>query len=199
MAREISLLLFIDSVMSDSLQPHRLQHSRLPWLLSSGGQSIGASASVSVLPVNIQGPFFEFLSWVQDRSSHPSSSLPLGTGRSVTCSHSLSPGTALRDQLAFLPPSSSAVVADLFGSPCPGDKIFFRCFFLPREVSSLSGSLFRLTFASQVALEVKNLRASAGDGRDTGSIPGSGKSSGGGNDNPLQCSCPGNPRDRGTW
>ena len=169
------------------------------WLLSSGGQSIGASASASVLPMNIQGPFLEFLSWVQDRSSHLSSSLLLGTGRSVTCSHSLSPGTALRDQLAFLPPSSSAVVADLFWLPCPGDEIFFRCFFLPKEVSSLSGSLFRLTFASQVVLVVKNLHASAGDVRDTGSIPGSGKSSGGGKDNPLQCSCLGNPRDRGTW
>ena len=93
--------LFSRSVMSDSLRPHRLQHTRLPcpsrsprvcsnscplnqwchptisssvapfsscpqsfpasgsfpmsWLFSSGGQSIGASASASVLPVNIQG------------------------------------------------------------------------------------------------------------------------------------------------
>ena len=89
--------------MSNSLQPHGLQHTRLPgpslspgirsnscplsrwccptisssvtpfsscpqsfpaagsfsvsWLFSSGGQSIGASASASVLPVNIQGWF----------------------------------------------------------------------------------------------------------------------------------------------
>ena len=91
------------SVMSDSLQPHGLQHSRLPcsspspgacwnscplswwchptisssvtlfsscpqsfpasglfpvsWLFASGGQSIRVSASVSVLPVNIQDWF----------------------------------------------------------------------------------------------------------------------------------------------
>ena len=95
------LLLFSGQVMSDSLQPHELQHARLPcpspspwvcsnscslsqwchptilssvtpfsscpqsfpasgsfpisWLFASGGQSIGASASV--LPMNIQGWF----------------------------------------------------------------------------------------------------------------------------------------------
>ena len=44
---------------------------------------------------------------------------------------------------------------------------------------------------------VKNLPAIAGDARDSGSIPGSGKSHGGGNGNPLQYSCLGNPMDRG--
>ena len=34
---------------------------------------------------------------------------------------------------------------------------------------------------------------------DAGWIPGSGRSSGGGNDNPLQYSCLGNPMDRGAW
>ena len=98
------LLLFSHSVMSDCLQPHELQHTRLPcpslspwvcsnscplsqwWhptisssvipssssclqsfpasvsfpmslLFASGGQSIGASASASFLPMNIQGQF----------------------------------------------------------------------------------------------------------------------------------------------
>ena len=32
-----------------------------------------------------------------------------------------------------------------------------------------------------------------------GSIPGSGRSSGGGHGNPLQCSCVQNPMDRGAW
>ena len=41
---------------------------------------------------------------------------------------------------------------------------------------------------------VKNLPASAGD---SGSIPGSGRSPGGGNGNPLQYSCLENPMDRG--
>ena len=43
---------------------------------------------------------------------------------------------------------------------------------------------------------VKNLPANAGD---AGPIPGSGRSSGGGNGNPLQYSCLGNPMDRGAW
>ena len=43
---------------------------------------------------------------------------------------------------------------------------------------------------------VKNPPAKAGD---TGSIPGSGRSPGEGNGNPLQYSCPGNPVDRGAW
>ena len=43
---------------------------------------------------------------------------------------------------------------------------------------------------------VKNLPASAGD---LGSIPGSGRSPGEGNGNPLQHSCLGNPTDRGAW
>ena len=34
---------------------------------------------------------------------------------------------------------------------------------------------------------------------DVGSIPGSGRSPGGGNGNPLQYSCLGNPMDRGAW
>ena len=34
---------------------------------------------------------------------------------------------------------------------------------------------------------------------DAGSIPGSGRSPGEGNDNPLQYSCLGNPMDRGAW
>ena len=46
---------------------------------------------------------------------------------------------------------------------------------------------------------VKNLPASAGDIRDLGSIPGSGRFPGGGHGNPLQYSCLENPMDRGAW
>ena len=53
----------------------------------------------------------------------------------------------------------------------------------------------------RVALPGKNLpaNASAGDLRDTGSIHGSGNSPGGGNGNPLLCSCLENPLGRGAW
>ena len=50
-----------------------------------------------------------------------------------------------------------------------------------------------------MALVVKNLPANAGDIRDLGSIPGSGRSPGGGHGNPLQHSSPENPMDRGAW
>ena len=46
---------------------------------------------------------------------------------------------------------------------------------------------------------VKNPSASAGDTRDAGLIPGSGRSPGGRNGNPLQYSCPENAMDRGAW
>ena len=42
-------------------------------------------------------------------------------------------------------------------------------------------------------------RESACQAGDTGSIPGSGRSPGGRNSNPLQYSCLGNPMDRGAW
>ena len=49
--------------------------------------------------------------------------------------------------------------------------------------------------ASQVMLVVKNLGADVGNVRDEGSIPGSGRSPGEGNGNPLQYSCLENPMD----
>ena len=58
---------------------------------------------------------------------------------------------------------------------------------------------FILSENIKVALMVKNLLASAGDTGDVGSIPGSGRSRGGGCGNPLQYSCLENPMDRGAW
>ena len=50
-----------------------------------------------------------------------------------------------------------------------------------------------------MALVVKTLPVNAGDVRDMGLIPGSGKSPGGGHDNSLQYFCLENPMDRGAW
>ena len=50
---------------------------------------------------------------------------------------------------------------------------------------------------TQVALVVKNLPANAGDLRNPGLIPESGRSPGGGHGKPLQYSCLENPMDRG--
>ena len=45
----------------------------------------------------------------------------------------------------------------------------------------------------------KNPPANAGDVRDAGLTPRSGRSPGGGHGNPLQYSCLGNLMDRGVW
>ena len=46
---------------------------------------------------------------------------------------------------------------------------------------------------------IKNLPANAGDMRDVGLIPGSGRCPGGGHGNSLQYFCLENPVDRGAW
>ena len=61
---------------------------------------------------------------------------------------------------------------------------------------------FHFTFTcilrhSQVVLAVKNMPVNAGDRRDEGLIPRSGRSPGGGYGKPLQYSCLENPIDRG--
>ena len=43
------------------------------------------------------------------------------------------------------------------------------------------------------------VKESACNAEHIGSIPGSGRSPGEGNGNPLQYSCLGNPKDRGVW
>ena len=58
-----------------------------------------------------------------------------------------------------------------------------------------------LLFTRFLALSqaLKNLLANAGGVRDTVSIPGPGRSPGGGHGNPPQFSCLENPMDRGAW
>ena len=50
-----------------------------------------------------------------------------------------------------------------------------------------------------MVLVAKNPPAKAGDARDSGLNPGSGRAPGGGNGNPLQCSRLENSLDRGAW
>ena len=50
-----------------------------------------------------------------------------------------------------------------------------------------------------MAQVVKDPPAISGEAEDAGSICGSGRSLGGGNENSLQYSCLGNPMDRGAW
>ena len=64
--------------------------------------------------------------------------------------------------------------------------------------SAVEWKLYR-PWASQVMLVVKNLPAKAGDVRDKGLIPGSGRFPGEGNGNPFQYSCLENSMDCGAW
>ena len=63
--------------------------------------------------------------------------------------------------------------------------------------------IYIITRAFKVVLVVKkkkkNPAANAGEIRDMGSVPGSGRSPGTGHDNPLQYSCLENPMDRRAW
>ena len=61
--------------------------------------------------------------------------------------------------------------------------------FAPHTLSTRPPPPPPFIWASQVVLVVKNPPANAGDARDSGSIPGSGRSPGRGNGNPLQYSC----------
>ena len=79
--------------------------------------------------------------------------------------------------------------SSLHMSPCELLKVQF----LIHKIQILS------PWASQVALLVKYPPTSAGDPGDLGSIPGSGRSPGGGRGNPLQYPCLENPMDRGAW
>ena len=76
-------------------------------------------------------------------------------------------------------------------------RLWTRLVYLPRGGAGdpFAGGLAPVR-ASLAAQLVKNLPAKAGD---MSSSPGSETSLGGGNDNPLQCSCLENPMDRGAW
>ena len=74
--------------------------------------------------------------------------------------------------------------------------MYAPCIYYYLLILTTSIHLFR---TSQVALVVKNPPANAGDIRDMGSIPGWGRSPGGGHANPLQYSCLQNSMDRGAW
>ena len=91
-------------------------------------------------------------------------------------------------------------------APCPALHVLTYLIFETNLRATVKNSIFLVfnsyyvkTGAFQVVLVVKNLRANEGDIRDRVSIPGSGRSSGGGHGNPLQDSCLENPMDRGAW
>ena len=95
----------------------------------------------------------------------------------------------------FTLPASSSFVFLLLPQDCQDSMpSFCHCC-----KNSLPPALHSLPLM-HVMLVVKNLPAKAGDVRDAGSIPGSGRFPGGGHGNPLQCSCLENLKDTGaSW
>ena len=102
----------------------------------------------------------------------------------------------------FLSPVIS-LVSSWFGRldrGCFHREKFIPCFLAERgraENSSMS-PVSQLPSAQYNSV-VQNPPVNAGDAGDTCSIPGSGRSPGGGNGNPLQYSCLKNPMNRGAW
>ena len=73
-------------------------------------------------------------------------------------------------------------------------RFFHLCYWVTWRIRVFG--TYREKGASQVVLVVKNPAANAGD---AGSIPGLGRSPGGGHGNPLLYTCLENPMDRGVW
>ena len=207
--------------MSNSLQPHRLQHTRLPcpsptprvcskscplirwchptispsvvpfsclqsfpasgsFLMSqffiSGGQSIGVSASASVLAMSIQDWFPFRTDWLDLLAVQ-------GTLKSLLQHHS-SKASKLQHSAFFIVQLSH-----------------------PYMTTGKTTALTRQTFAKELnfikfplllfSIEISGDKESACTAGDPGLIPGLGKSFGEGKGNPLQYSCLENPTDRG--
>ena len=96
--------------------------------------------------------------------------------------------------------SPSPTFAAVPSNPQSGDSLWIISkYFLLLWALKKNGKSVEITLrlveisTSQVVLVVKNPPANAGDARDAGSVPGSGRSPGGGHGSPLQYSCLENP------
>ena len=78
----------------------------------------------------------------------------------------------------------------------PTSWMAFPIFFLPDLTLA---NLYSQVWGFPGVSVVKSPPTNAGDPRDSGSIPGSGRSLGGGNGNPLQYSCLEQSMDKGAW
>ena len=68
-----------------------------------------------------------------------------------------------------------------------------------KTITEIINKVYNLEGGFPNGAVVKNVPANARDAGDMNSIPGSGRSPGVGNGNPLQYSCLENPTDRGHW
>ena len=167
--------------LSNSLWPHRLQHTRLPCSSPSPGACSNLCPSSRWCHPTIWSSVIPFSSCLQSfpaSGSFPMSQFFTSGGQTTGVSASIS----------VLPVNIQVnewILSDEY-------------FILHIYYFSNSFNLFS-HWASQVALVVKSPSANAGDTRDASSIPGSRRSPGGEHSNPLQYSCLENPMDRGAW
>ena len=140
----------------------------------SGGQSVGASASASVLPMNIQDWF-------------PLELTGLISLQSKGLSRVFSNTTVQKHQFF-----STGKIRHKIRKK----RLLRKQCFILLQVLSWNVAQLQVPKGFSGGSVVKNLPANAGN---AGSIPGSRRSSGEGNGNPLQYSCLENSMDRGTW
>ena len=79
------------------------------------------------------------------------------------------------------------------------NTVFLEKAIRPPQAQHSLRSWLGVGIAAASDLVVKNMHSNAGDTGDSGSIPGLGRTPGGGTDNPLQYSCLKNPMDSGAW
>ena len=104
--------------------------------------------------------------------------------------------SAVSEEIALNPSSTKVPPSTPISShsfPASKEETALRC----TQSSALTPSHFSIGFSDGTM--VKNLLAKAGNARDEGLIPGSGRSPGEGNCKPLQYSCLKTPIDRGAW
>ena len=80
-----------------------------------------------------------------------------------------------------------------------GDSSALCCQLTPFRTISIIGKIINVSRASQVVLVVKNPPSCTGDARNSGPIPGLGRSPEVGHGHLFQYSCLENPMDRGAW
>ena len=191
----ISSVQFSCSILSDSLWPHELQHARPPCPSPTPRVHPNPCPLSWWCHPTISSSVVPFSSWLQSfpaSGSFPMSQLFASKYWSFSINISSSnehPG----------PISFRMEWLDLLAVQGTHKSLLQH-----HDSKSLSNiinyNLVKgLQGASQVVLVVKNLPANAGDMSDAGSIPGSGRSPGGGHGNPFQYSCLETPRDRGSW
>ena len=168
---------------SSCLQPFAASGSfPVSQFFASGGQSTGASASASVLPINIQGWFLLGQNgWISLQSKRLFKSL---------LQHHSSKASILQCSAFFIVQLSHPYITT-------GKTIALTTWTFVGKVMSLLFNMLSKLFMGFISSS--DGKASTCNAGDQVSIPGSGRSPGEGNGNPLLYSCLENPTDRGAW